>query len=64
MEAQVANLNDLVKGMQDSAEKTRAEGKDEGLAEGRALDREEMRKKYGKGYFEGEEAAADELVEA
>lgn len=34
-ELQITNLNDL-KGLQDSAERTRAEGKDKGLAEGKA----------------------------
>lgn len=41
-ELQIANLNDLIKGLQDSAEHTRAKGKDEGITEGRALGRKEM----------------------
>lgn len=39
---QKATLNELIKGLQSAAEQTRAEGKDEGLAEGRALGRKEM----------------------
>lgn len=41
-ELQITNLNDLIKGLQDAAEQTRAEGKDEGISEGRALGRKEM----------------------
>lgn len=44
----IANLNDLIKGLQDSTERTRAEGKDEGISEGRALGRKEMEEEMAK----------------
>lgn len=41
-ELQIANLNNLIKGLQDFAEQTKVEGKDNGLTEGRALGRREI----------------------
>ncbi|KAI8568183.1 hypothetical protein RHMOL_Rhmol02G0177800 [Rhododendron molle] len=47
-ELQIANLDDLIKGLQDSAERTRTEVKDEGISEGRALGRKEMEEEMAK----------------
>ncbi|KAI8547723.1 hypothetical protein RHMOL_Rhmol07G0217800 [Rhododendron molle] len=65
----IANLNNLVKGLQDLVDRTRAEGKDEGFAEGRAQvmqEGKEMKKQlqeqFDKGYFQAEEDVAEELL--
>ncbi|KAI8568390.1 hypothetical protein RHMOL_Rhmol02G0195100 [Rhododendron molle] len=68
-EITIANLNDLVKGLQDSADQTRAEGKDEGFAEGRDQAMQEVKEmkkqlqeQFDKGYFSAKEDAAGELL--